>query len=81
MLLMLELAAPLWETLHLATFAQFPWRLLSLTTLTMAVLGGAILLVDERPAGTTAQRSLAPAAWPPSWPWSSWAATPTCSRR
>ena len=42
------LSAPLWEALRLAAFAQFPWRLLSFTTVTMAVLAGACLLLDER---------------------------------
>jgi uncharacterized membrane protein YfhO len=51
MLLMLNLSAPVWDALHLATFAQFPWRLLSLTTLTMAVLSGAALVVDEQQHG------------------------------
>ena len=46
--LMLGGAAPVWELLHLATFAQFPWRLLSLTTLTTALLAGVMPLVDER---------------------------------
>ena len=51
MLLMLDVSLPLWEIFRLATFAQFPWRLLSLTTLTTAVLSGTVLLADEqRPA-------------------------------
>jgi hypothetical protein len=46
--LMLDLSAPLWQALHLATFAQFPWRLLSLTTLTMAILSGVVVLADAQ---------------------------------
>jgi 4-amino-4-deoxy-L-arabinose transferase-like glycosyltransferase len=52
MLLMLNMAAPLWEVLHLAAFAQFPWRLLALTTLTMSVLSGVVVMVDEQRQGS-----------------------------
>jgi hypothetical protein len=37
---MLPIAAPLWELLPLAALVQFPWRLLALTTVTLAVLSG-----------------------------------------
>ncbi len=47
LLLMLELSAPLWQALNLAAFAQFPWRLLSLTTMTTALLSGVPLAADE----------------------------------
>lgn len=47
LVLMLGVSAPLWELLHLATFAQFPWRLLSLTALTMALLSGVALAADS----------------------------------
>jgi len=46
--LMLEVSAPLWEIFRLATFAQFPWRLLGLTTLTLAFLAGAVA-ADREP--------------------------------
>jgi len=39
-LLMLPLSAPLWELLPIAALVQFPWRLLALTALTLAVLSG-----------------------------------------
>lgn len=52
MLLMLQIAAPLWDVLHLAAFAQFPWRLLALTTLTTSVLSGAALMIDEQRQGS-----------------------------
>jgi hypothetical protein len=48
--LMLGSSAPLWAALPLARLAQFPWRLLSLTTVAMAVLSGAVVL-RERPVG------------------------------
>lgn len=40
--LMLSFSLPLWETLRLVTFAQFPWRLLTLTNVSLAILAGAI---------------------------------------
>lgn len=39
--LMLEASAPLWLALPLARLAQFPWRLLALTVVSMAFLCGA----------------------------------------
>ncbi|MBN1136251.1 MAG: glycosyltransferase family 39 protein [Anaerolineae bacterium] len=38
---MLPLSAPAWALLPIASLIQFPWRLLALTTVTMAVLAGA----------------------------------------
>ena len=46
-LLMLSISLPIWEALRITTFAQFPWRLLILTTLSLAVLAGAIVLGEE----------------------------------
>ncbi len=43
-LLMFSLSLPIWETLRLVTFAQFPWRLLTLTNVSLAILAGAIAL-------------------------------------
>ena len=40
--LMLGTSAPLWQVLPLARLAQFPWRLLSLTVVSLAVLSGAV---------------------------------------
>lgn len=42
--LMLPFSLPLWEALRLVTFAQFPWRLLTLTNVSLAILAGAIAL-------------------------------------
>jgi hypothetical protein len=39
--LMLGVSAPLWQVLPLARLAQFPWRLLSLTVVSLAFLCGA----------------------------------------
>jgi len=39
--LMLPLSAPVWELLPIASLIQFPWRLLALTTVALAVLAGA----------------------------------------
>jgi hypothetical protein len=46
MLLMLPLSAGVWEVLRLVIFAQFPWRLLTLTTVSMAFLAGSVATVE-----------------------------------
>ncbi|NLE77334.1 MAG: hypothetical protein GX605_11360, partial [Chloroflexi bacterium] len=58
---MLPASAPLWQALPLAALVQFPWRLLALTTLTLAALSGAAprLLAG---AGGAEARALLPAA-------------------
>jgi hypothetical protein len=38
--LMLPVSAPLWEALPLAALIQFPWRLLALSAVTLAILSG-----------------------------------------
>jgi len=51
---MMPAAQSLWETLPLAAFVQFPWRLLALAVLTMSVLsGGAIYSVLGDSSGVT----------------------------
>jgi hypothetical protein len=40
---MLPLSTPLWEILPLAALIQFPWRLLALASVTLAVLAGSAL--------------------------------------
>jgi len=42
--LMLPLSMPLWEVLRLVTFAQFPWRLLTLAIVALSFLAGSILV-------------------------------------
>jgi hypothetical protein len=39
-LLMMPTAAPLWELLPIAALVQFPWRLLALTAVALAILSG-----------------------------------------
>lgn len=46
-LLMLSISLPAWEVLRLVVFAQFPWRLLTLTTVSLSVLAGAVALTDS----------------------------------
>ncbi|MCS7002280.1 MAG: hypothetical protein NZ518_05460, partial [Dehalococcoidia bacterium] len=41
--LMLHISAPVWEALRIAALVQFPWRLLTFTTLAMAYLAGMIV--------------------------------------
>ncbi len=45
--LSLTIAEPIWNTLSFFAVAQFPWRLLALTTVPLAVLAGAIVTADE----------------------------------
>ncbi len=42
--LMFELSVPAWKLFGLASVAQFPWRLLTFTTLSLSVLAGAVVL-------------------------------------
>ncbi len=42
--LMLPTSIPLWEVLRLVTFAQFPWRLLTLAIVALSFLAGSILV-------------------------------------
>ena len=46
-LLMFGPSLPIWETLRLVMFAQFPWRLMTLTTVSLAVLAGAIVYSEK----------------------------------
>jgi len=45
--LTLEPAAPIWKVLSFLAFEQFPWRLEAFTTLSLAVLAGAIAMTQE----------------------------------
>jgi len=42
-LFMLPLSAPLWNLLPVASLIQFPWRLLAVTAVTLAILAGAAI--------------------------------------
>ncbi len=46
-LLMFEFSLPVWRTFGLAGVAQFPWRLLTLTTVSLSVVGGAVMLLED----------------------------------
>jgi hypothetical protein len=43
---MLPASAGIWEVLRLVVFAQFPWRLLTFTTISMAFLAGSVATVE-----------------------------------
>jgi hypothetical protein len=45
--LMTGISAPLWEVLPIARLVQFPWRMLALPALAMAVLVGALVAGEE----------------------------------
>jgi len=50
--LMLPASIPLWEVLRLVTFAQFPWRLLTLAIVALSFLAGSLLgRADPSPGG------------------------------
>lgn len=44
------LSRPLWDTLPLLPFTQFPWRFLSVASFFLALLAGGLVLVADRPA-------------------------------
>jgi dolichyl-phosphate-mannose-protein mannosyltransferase len=45
--LMFSFSLPFWQVFGLAGVAQFPWRLLTLTTVSLSVLAGGVLLDDD----------------------------------
>ncbi len=47
--LMFEISLPAWKTFGLASVAQFPWRLLTLTMVSFSIVGGSVMLLDKRP--------------------------------
>jgi hypothetical protein len=49
--LMFEVSLPAWQAFGLAGVAQFPWRLLTLTTVSFAIVGGSVMLLDGSGAG------------------------------
>lgn len=57
--MMLPQSVVLWEKLPLVAWAQFPWRLLALTALTMAPLAGSVLH-DERRTTNDESESVRP---------------------
>jgi hypothetical protein len=49
-LLMFGVSLPIWKSISILWFAQFPWRLLALTMVSLAILAGTIALT-ENPQG------------------------------
>ncbi len=46
-LLMFEFSLPAWQAFGLASVAQFPWRLLTLTTVFFSIVGASVMLMDD----------------------------------
>ena len=46
--LMFDISLPAWKTFGLASVAQFPWRLLTLTMVSFSIVGGTVMLLDGR---------------------------------
>ena len=51
--LTLPASIPLWEVLRLVTFAQFPWRLLTLAIVALSFLAGSILVGADSSSGVS----------------------------
>jgi len=47
LLLMFEFSLPAWRAFSLASVAQFPWRLLTLTLVSLSVVGGSVMLLEN----------------------------------
>ncbi|OQY86110.1 MAG: hypothetical protein B6D41_13635 [Chloroflexi bacterium UTCFX4] len=54
--LMFEISLPVWRAFGLASVAQFPWRLLTLTLVSLAVVGGSVMLLEDDRQLTTDDR-------------------------
>jgi hypothetical protein len=67
LLLSLPLAQPLWDALPVVGLIQFPWRLLSIAALGLAILAGSaianLLVRDEAPVAPPVRSSQQPAAY------------------
>lgn len=46
--LMFEVSLPAWKTFGLASVAQFPWRLLTLTMVSFSIVGGTVMLLEAK---------------------------------
>ncbi|MBI4670638.1 MAG: hypothetical protein HY741_03085 [Chloroflexi bacterium] len=55
-LLMFDFSLPAWRAFGLASVAQFPWRLLTLTTVSLSVVGGSVMLLDAERVSQIADR-------------------------
>lgn len=51
--LMFNFTLPIWQLFGLAGVAQFPWRLLAVTTLSLSVLSGVVLLGENKEENNT----------------------------
>lgn len=74
-LLMFDFSLPVWRAFGLAGVAQFPWRLLTLTTVFFSIVGASVLLLDtheqpitktEQPITNNQQPPTSPVPRPPS---------------
>ncbi len=54
--LMFEISLPAWKTFGLASVAQFPWRLLTLTMVSFSIVGGSVMLLDDERRTTNDER-------------------------
>jgi len=55
--LMFEISLPVWRAFGLASVAQFPWRLLTLTLVSLAVVGGSVMLLENDAAARAQART------------------------
>lgn len=67
--LMFDFSLPAWKTFGLASVAQFPWRLLTLTTVSFAIVGGTVMLLN---AGAVEQTGARPGKDEPVSPGGTW---------
>ena len=51
-ILMLGISLPVWRTLSFLAFAQFPWRLMAILTVSVAVVAGAVVVAPEPSEGS-----------------------------
>lgn len=49
LLLMFDFSLPAWRAFGLASVAQFPWRLLTLTMVSFSIVGGSVMLLEREP--------------------------------
>lgn len=59
--LMFEFSLPAWQAFGLASVAQFPWRLLTLTTVSFSIVGGSVMLLERTPPEISATSELSTA--------------------
>ncbi len=62
LVLMSPVSAPFWQAVPIAALVQFPWRLLALSTITLAWLAGAALHTIDEPTNQPTNRQSNPLA-------------------